>query len=125
MKNNSKNQVISQISNSKQSNWKSILKKQYNNTTVYESTIEKVEFDKRYGQYYYPLIIYFNSENKTIMFLGVDEWKLLKVYKQRKNRLIPFDYKNLKKGDIIEVSITTAIDNSGKSYTKELLMVKK
>lgn len=106
------------------SKWQSILKEELN-THIYESTIERVEFDIQSGEYYYPLLLYFDVEKQLIMSITSGEWQNAKVYEKAETGLLPFDYKKLREGDKIEVRITTAVGNDGVSLPRELVIIKK
>lgn len=98
------------------SRWRILLEDKLT-TYVYKGTIEKIEFDKKYNRYYYPLIIYFNKEKGLIMSFVLEEWDQVKIYKENNDNLIKINYKDLKEGDKVIVKISTGMIEKNKDIS--------
>lgn len=107
--------------------WKSLMKKvEYK--YVFEGRAEKIILDSKEEDENVPLSIFFNVQTNTKYAIGdsnPNDWSKTKIYIQDNESLLPYNYKLLKTGDILEITMIYQENNRGESTLKSITIIKK
>lgn len=99
--------------------WNKILKMR-SNTVVYEAILENIQVRTPTADDKVELSLVFNSQRHLVQTFGGRDMSILKVYTQSGDDLLAYDYRKLKPGDLIELSIAIADE-----LEQEIIIIKK